>query len=476
MKKTIIFKPGVIVLLLLFIWSCNLPKVTLRDENKLTPKKYSRSADTSNAPEIKWKEYFTDPNLVALIDTALKRNQELNIITQDILIRQNEIMARRGEYLPFLNAQGGAGVEKVGKFTRNGAVEENLNIKDGKRFPEPLPDFMLGVYASWELDVWKKLRNAKKAAASRYLASIEGQKFVTTNIVAEIANSYYELMALDNHLDIITKNIEIQKSALETIQMEKDNARVSQLAVNRFQAQLLHTQNLQYEIKQRIVETENRINFLTGKFQQPIVRNSAGFYTVNLDSLRTGIPSQLLANRPDIRQAELELAATRLDVKSAKANFYPSFRLTAGAGFQSFNPTLLVNPKSILYGLAGDLIAPLVNRAGIKAMYKNASASQVQAAFNYERTILNAYVDVQNYVAKIENYTKSFTTKSKEVDILNQSITIAGNLFKSARADYAEVLLTQREALESKLDLVEIKMELLNAKVNIYRALGGGWK
>ncbi|CAN5219201.1 hypothetical protein BH23BAC2_BH23BAC2_03490 [soil metagenome] len=207
---------------------------------------------------------------------------------------------------------------------------------------------MFGAYASWEVDVWKKLHNAKKAAVARYLASIEGKNFMVTNLIADIADAYYDLLANDNLLDIIQKNIEIQNNALQIVKHQKDAARVTQLAVNRFEAQLLNTQNLQYEIKQRIVETENRLHFLTGRFPQNISRNTAVFLKLQIDSIPAGIPSQLLVNRPDIRQAELELSAAKLDIKAARANFYPSFRITSGVGFQAFNPMFLMSPESMI--------------------------------------------------------------------------------------------------------------------------------
>jgi outer membrane protein TolC len=183
----------------------------------------------------------------------------------------------------------------------------------------------------------------------------------------------------------------------------------------------------------------------------------------------------LLANRPDIRQAEKELVAAKLNVKAARSNFYPSVRITARSGFQSFNPLHVVNPAALIYNLAGDLMAPLINKKAITATYANANATQIQAMYKYEQTILNAYVNVMNELAKIENYAQSYNSKLKQVNILIQSITIANNLFNSARADYNEVLLTQREVLESKMELIEIKMKQINAKINIYKALGGGW-
>ncbi|MFC4870764.1 TolC family protein [Negadavirga shengliensis] len=462
-------------LMLLLLGSCTVFKQAAREENALLPESYFDSKNSTNVADLNWREYFSDENLVALIDTALKNNQELNIILQEIEISKNEVRARKGEYLPFMGIGAGAGLEKEGRYTRKGAVDEQLHIKDDKAFPEPLGEFVLGAYASWEVDIWKKLRNAQKAAVSRYLASMEGKNFMVTNLVAEIAEAYYELTALDNLLENIEQNIIIQSNAFKVVRQQKEAAKVSQLAVNRFKAQLLNTQNLQYEIKQKITETENRINFLTARFPAPIARSSATFMDIATDSVQAGVPSQLLAVRPDIRQAEMELAAAKLDVSVAKAAFYPSLDITAAVGFQAFNPAFLINPESMLYNLAGDLTAPLINRNALKAAYYAANALQLQAVFNYEQTVLNAYLDVLNQLTKMNNFHRSYETKSEEVEILRQSTHIANSLFNSARADYAEVLLTQREALEATLELIEVKTKLLSGKVNIYRALGGGW-
>jgi outer membrane protein, multidrug efflux system len=208
-----------------------------------------------------------------------------------------------------------------------------------------------------------------------------------------------------------------------------------------------------------------------------VSRNSTAFSTVVPDSMYAGIPSQLLAHRPDIRQAELELTASKLDVRSAKAGFYPSVRLTAGVGLNAFNASYLMGtPASLLYNVAGDLVSPLVNRNAIKAAYANANARQVQAVYDYERTVLNAYVEVVNQLSNINNLRNSYALREQQVATLNSSITISTNLFRSARADYMEVLLTQRDALESKFELVETRKQQMNAMVNVYQALGGGWK
>lgn len=457
--------------------SCKMPALVVKTENRLVPASYNASLDSANATQLKWRDYFGDAYLANLIDTALKNNQELNITMQEIDIARNEVRARKGEYLPFVGIGAGAGIEKPGRYTMQGATEEAINIAPGKETPEPLPDYRLALTARWEADVWRKLRNAKKAAVARYLSSVEGRNFAVTNLIAEIADAYYELLALDNQLSILKQNIDIQTNALEIVKLQKEAARVTELAVRKFEAEVLKTRGMQYDIQQQITETENRINFLLGRYPQPIARNDDAFNALIPRTVQAGIPSQLLANRPDIMQAEQVLEAAKLDVKVARAQFYPSLGISASVGYQAFNPSyFLKTPESLLYSLAGELVAPLVNRNAIKAMYYNANAKQVQAVYNYERTILNAYMEVANQQAKISNMQKSYELRTKQVEALTESIVISNDLFRSARADYMEVLLTQRDALESRFELVETKKKQLNAVVNIYKALGGGWK
>ncbi|WP_118952830.1 TolC family protein [Taibaiella helva] len=458
--------------------ACKLPSLAEKKESQAIPGSYGGNStqDSSNTAAIRWRDYFTDPYLAALIDTALVNNQELNITLQEIDISRNEIRARKGEYLPFVGIKAGGGVDKVSRYTNIGAMEANTEIKPGKEMPEPLPDYQISAVATWEIDIWQKLHNAKKAAVSRYLATVEGRNFVITSLVAEIANSYYELLALDNQQEILQQNIELQTNALRIVKLQKEATRVTELAVRKFEAEVLKTQSLQYGIKQRITETENRINFLLGRYPQPIARSKQDLNSLTPMQVHTGLPAQLLANRPDIKQAELQLAAAKLDVKVAKAQFYPSLGISASIGYRAFNPSyLLKTPESLLYSIAGDLVAPLVNRNAIKATYYNANAKQLQAIYQYERTILNAYVEVANQQAKIGNLEKSYDLKAKQVDALARSINISNDLFQSARADYMEVLMTQRDVLEARFELIETRMQQMNAVINIYQALGGGW-
>lgn len=444
-----------------------------REPNKTLPASFGDASanEAASAAQETWRRLFGSPELEALIETALSKNQELNIRLQEIVIARAEASARRGEVLPKVSAGAGAGVEKVGKHTSQGVSDEAHGV------PEHLGDFQFGLTGTWEVDVWKKLRNAAKAADLRYLASVEGRNFMVTQIVAEIARSYFELIAIDNQLDILRRNIEIQTDALDVVKLQKEAARVTELAVQRFEAELLKNKSRLYDLEQEKVQTENRINFLVGRYPQPVGRAPQRFKDPLPDVIATGLPSELLENRPDVRQAELELAASKLDVKAAKAAFYPSLSIDAGVGYRSFNAEHLVaTPESVVYSLAGNLTAPLLNRAAIKAQYRAANARQIQAVFNYERTLLQAFTDVANQLAVIDNLRKASELQSRQVAALARSSEVSVILFQSARADYMEVLLTRRDSLEAEMELAETKKRQLQAMVNVYQALGGGWR
>ena len=474
-----------IVICVLFFTAC-IPQIVRKEANSNLPPAFDVDThnastvariDTVNTGSVQWRTFYSDTNLTVLIDSALKNNQELNIVMQEIVLAQNEVETRKGEYLPFVDLRAGAGFEKVGKYTRSGSVDENLEIKAGEPFPTPLTDFAISADVSWEVDVWKKLRNTTKSAALRYLSTIEGTNYVVTTIVAEIANSYYKLLALDNLLQALNANIDILQKALHIVEQQKQAAKVTELAVRKFEAEVLKNETKRYQIQQRITETENTINFLVGRFPQHVQRNSEQFLHISPDTVQAGIPSQLLANRPDVHQAQLQLNATDLDIDVATARFYPSLNIVGGAGFQSYQSQLLLTtPESMIYSLAGQLVLPIFNRKAIVAGYLSASARQVQAAYNYERTMLNAHIEVTNQLAKISNIENSFRLKQQQVSALVESVDISNNLFTSARADYMEVLLTQRDALEAKMELIETKVEQLQTVVKLYQALGGGWK
>ncbi len=428
-----------------------------------------------NTAQLPVAAFYDDPYLLSLITETMTGNQELKILAEEIRIASNEAYARSGEYRPFVTLGARAGLEKSGRHTREGAVEDQLLVAPGSEFPDPLGDFTVGTNMSWELDIWKRLRNSQRAAAMRYFATQEGRNFVVTRVVAEVAENYYKLLAFDNRLTTLQATIDIQQQSLKVAEAKKAAGRDTELAVQRFEAEVQKNISQRALIQQQIVETENRINYLAGRYPQPVERLSIEFVELNLNILGAGVPSELLQNRPDIREAERRVAAAGLDVRVARARFYPSISLTAGLGWDAFSTGYLFRtPESLVYGVAGELVGPLINKRAIKANYSSANAQQLQALYDYQQTVLEAHIEVVNQITKIENLRRSIEVKKRQLEALEASVSVAGKLFQNARAEYVEVLLAQRELMEAKMELIETKQEQLSAVVNAYQALGGG--
>ncbi len=447
------------------------PTGMARAPNRAVPDTFAGLSDTQNSGLIPWRDFFKDPQLIVLVDAALQNNQELNIAIQETVVANAEIMARRGEYLPKVGFGAGAGNEHVGAFTSEGVSDERAGIGPF------LQKYEFGLYSSWEIDVWGRLRNLANAASRRYLASIEGRNFMVTRLVSEIASSYYELLALDRQLQVVTDNIALQERTVELARAQFQAGRATSAAPARFEANLRAMQGSLYTIQQRIVETENQLNFLAGRFPQRIDRARTNFLDNQPAAMAVGVPAELLANRPDVRQAELELKAAGLNVEAARKAFYPTLGIEAVVGYQAFDATKLVNtPDSLLFGILGRAFTPLLNRKGITADYYSANSREMQAVLHYERAVLNAFVEVSNRVSLTRNLSRGYGLKQQQIDRLSQSVDISGELFKLNRAEYLEVLTARRELLEAQQELVEMKQRQMVATVTLYQALGGGWR
>ncbi|MBX9627725.1 MAG: TolC family protein, partial [Gemmataceae bacterium] len=454
--------------------ACQIAKPRMADPLPPLPASFAGAASPDNSAQLRADEFFNDPVLTHLIAEALANNQQLKILAQDIQIAQNEVQLRRGRLFPFVAVRGGVGVDRHSRYTLLGAVEDQLEYVPGKHFPRGVPDFLVAANVSWQIDIWRKLRNARDAAALQYLATAEGRNYVVTRLTADIAENYYNLMALDSRLLVLDQTIDIQEKSLAAAQARLEFAKGTAVAVQRFQADIRRFQGEKQVVRQEIVETENRINFLLGRFPQPVERMSAGFLDLAPPRLSVGVPAQLLLNRPDVRQAEREVAAAGLEVKVARAEFFPSLDITGGLGFQALNPTYLFRPEAFIANAAGDLVAPLVNRTAIQAVYGTANARQLQAVYEYQRVILDAYTEVVNRLSGVQNYGRSLELRRQQAQSLDAAVGSATALFNQARGEYLEVLTAQRDLLEARTALIEVKRQQLAAVVNAYQALGGG--
>jgi len=482
------------VLVCTFFIECTTSKNTQQVKLKPLPETFAKitdtthvrsdsskaASDTTKAASINWKEYFKDSTLIGLVDSALVNNMDVLMAYQRISIARSGVKFAKGQSAPFITGNVGVGQQNYGDYTQEGVGNYDTNfspnVTEDQHMSPDLQDFYAGLHASWEVDVWGKLRNKRKAATAKYLASIEGRNWVITNLVAEIANTFYELLALDNELEIIQETIILQVNQLSIVETQKEAGRANELAVKQFEAQVLHSKGLEVEISQKVVETENRLNFLLGRFPQPIIRNNDHFTSEVPTNVLVGIPSDLLSNRPDIKQAEYELTATKANVKSAKAAFYPSLSISGALGLHSFNPNFFISPQALVYNIFGGLVTPLVNQSAIKASFRTAKAEQLEAMYNYQKVILNGYIEVYNQMVYMNNLNKIYTFKNEEVEVLTTSIETASELFLTGRATYLEIIITRSAALQSRLELINIKKRQFNSLVNIYRALGGGWK
>jgi NodT family efflux transporter outer membrane factor (OMF) lipoprotein len=461
--------------LAILLSSCGIPKLRQADPGRDVPDSFSGQTSIDNSSQVGVDEFFDDPFLTSLIDEGVAGNLQLKILAQDIQIANNQVLARRGAYLPFLTVGASAGLDKYSSYTLIGADNAQNLLPNGSNFPSPLPDFLVGADLSWQIDIWRQLRNARDAAGLRYLATTEGWNYVITRLVAEIAENYYTLMALDKRIENLDANIKLMEQSLEIAKAQKEGIRGTELGVQRFLSEVRKNQSEKLIINQEIVVAENRINFLVGRYPETIVRVSEGFYDLNLHALDLGVPSDLLRNRPDVRQAERELAAAGLDISVAQANFYPRMMITGGVGYEAFNPNFLfTTPESLIYSVAGGLVAPLINKLAIQAEYKNANARQLQACYNYQRVILNAFTEVINRVTMVQNYTKSIEIKKEQLAALEKSVEVAKKLFTATRVEYIDVLLAQRDLRDARMVMIDTKKDQLIAIVDTYQALGGG--
>ncbi|AMP98756.1 RND transporter [Pedobacter cryoconitis] len=432
-----------------------------------------------NSPEhlLNWKEIFTDRELVSLIDTALNTNFELKSEMQQIIVAEANLKLAKASMLPGLNTSITAGLDRFGKYTMNGVgnYDTNLspNVSTNQQIPTPTPDYFMGFRSSWEIDIWGKLSKRKEAAYSRYLATKMGQQWLRTQVVAQVAQLYFELIALDKHAEILKRNIALQKKGVEIIEAQMAGGRATSLAVSQFKAQMMATQGSSYQITQAIVKTENELNNLLGRFPAPIKRDSSSITRVLPDQIYAGIPVRVILNRPDIKQAELELRAAKADVQAARKALLPSFTLDAYSGINSFKLPLLFSPGSLASGVLGGLTAPIFNRGALKNGNRIANAAQLSAFYNYQRTVLQGYQEVSTQLSAIDNYKRAYQLKTSEVGELKTALSTANDLYLAGYASYLEVIVAQGSMLNSEIEQVGLKRDSYITLINLFRALGG---
>lgn len=467
----LIYKSLCFIFLLGLISSCKVVEPPQLPPTAEMPSSFTGSTDTISMGDIIWEDFFNDPHLVELIDVALKNNLDLLTALQRIEVARANFQVSKGALLPSLDA----------RFrVRTGNVRDNLlnnTINGDQNISNQTQNYFLGMQSTWEADIWGKLKNRREAAYARFLSTEKGKQLVTTALVAEIARMYYELLGLDNELETIQKNIEFQEIALEMIKIQKIGGRATELAVQQFSAQLLRTKSLGFEKQQRIIEVENELNLLLGRYPQPIVRGESILKQHLPDIIRAGIPSDMLLRRPDVQQAELALVAAKADVEAARAEFLPSFTITPYMGFNATKvPLLLKSPESIALGFIGGLTAPIFNKNQIRSDYNRSVARNMEAFYTYQKTILTGYQEVVSGLKRVENFKNVYNLREQEAEVLLNAVNTSNDLFVAGYASYLEVITAQKRVLEAELGMTNTRKEIFFSIIDLYRALGGGWK
>ncbi len=462
----------VLILMITFI-SCKVSKdiETPKDAFPENFRNASTSSDTTSIADLEWKNFFTEKDIIQLIDSAVARNNDLQIATKNIEIAQYRFTQSKWNNVPEVNLFVNATTSNPSDNSFTGL---NLNQALGQKH---IDDYSAGASLSWEADIWGKIRSQKQGAFATYLQSEEVKKALQTNIVANVSKGYYNLLMLDAQLDIAKKNVQLNDSTTTIIQLKYDAGQVTSLAIQQSQAQKLSSAQLIPLLEQNIAIQENALSVLTGSFPSSKERTTRLSVIEVKNNAAIGIPSSLVSRRPDVKSAELGLKVANSRVGITKANLYPTLKITAQGGVNSFETSTWFNIPASLFGtVAGGLTQPLLNSKKIRTEYNIAKAEREKAVFTFRQAVLVAVSEVSDALVKVEKLEKQESFLKERVTTLQQAIKNANLLFKNGMADYLEVLVAQTNLLQSELELANIKREQLATNIELYRALGGGWK
>lgn len=473
MLPRIIRNPSYLIpVFLLILAGCRVGKDLEKPELHL-PAKFAGvvHADTNSIADLKWKSFFTDPILRKLIEKGISYNPDLQIAIKRIDISQQQLRQSKLLRLPEVDLQ------VTGQY--NNPSNNSLNGISLKSFLDKshVENYMAGVNVSWEIDVWGKIRRQKEAALAQYLSTYEGVKAVQTQLVANIAQGYFNLLMLDHQLQIAKRNLSLTDSFAIATRLLKDAGAATALAVQQAEARKLSTALLIPELEESIAIQENALQLLTGQFPGTISR-IADLESITIPpSLSTGLPAAMVSRRPDVRASEIALQIANADVGIAQANMYPALNITAGAGLESFKSSNWFNIPSSLFGLAaGSIAQPLFRRRELKTQYEIAKIEREQTVIEFRQSVLQAVGEVSNALVQIEKLETQHELAEAQVDTLDRAVANAHLLFKSDMANYLEVITAQTSSLVMELNLASIRRKQLDAMVELYRSLGGGWQ
>ena len=419
------------------------------------------TADTNTIAHLSWSEMFTDTALQTLIGQGITNNPDLRMAVERIEQSRAYFLQSGAAFQPVLDANAGVSTSKFSSAqnpARGNATQ-----------------YQIGLSSAWEIDIWGKLKSARNANYANLLQTEAASKAIQTSVVAGIANYYYLLLALDQQLAITYETVKNWNITVETMRALKEAAMVTEAAVVQSEAQRYAAEVTIPDLKQSIKETENALSILIGESPGGISRGTlAGQLTIPV--LNTGVPAQLLANRPDVLQAEYNFRYFFEMSNVARTYFYPSLNITGSLGLSSLSLGSLFNSDAFGASIGGGLLQPILNRRNNKTRLAVAESQQREAIINFENTILNAGREVSDAMSMYETGVEKSIIRTRQLSALQKSVDYSQELLQNGFANYTEIITARQSLLQAELGKVNDRLQQLQAVVNLYRSLGGGWK
>lgn len=410
--------------------------------------------DTANLGNIEWREIFTDLCLQNLIETALHNNTDLQSARLRVREAEAALLTARLSFLPSL------------AFSPQGTLSSFDGAKTTKTYQIP-------VAASWEIDVFGKIRNAKEQTRVAFEQSHVYRQAVQTQLIASVANVYYTLLMLDRQLEISMQTAAYWKENVTTMKAMKRAGMTTEDAVAQSEANYYSVETSVLTLKRQIHEAENSLSLLLAEAPQAIERGTLEDWK-QPDRLTVGVPLQLLSNRPDVQSAELSLAQAFYTTNAARAAFYPSLVLSGNGGWTNSAGSYIVNPGKILLSAVASLTQPLFAKGANIAQLKIAKARQEEAMLSFQQSLLNAGSEVNNALVQCQTARRKIQWDEKQVASLERAVKSTQLRMKHGNTTYLEVLTAQETLLQSQLNWVADQFDEIQGVINLYQALGGG--
>lgn len=467
-KKKYIYRVLLMLIVASSLQSCFVAKQYQRPEIE-TKDLYRNVSTTDSATlaQMPWEDLFSDTKLQALVNMALSDNLDLLMAIERV--RASKAYYKQGKmgFLPSLSLGANGG-------TYEGS-DNGLSAVGGKG--AAYENFQLTGSLSWEADIWGKIRSQKRATQAAYLKSEASRRAVESTLVANIASAYYQLVALDAQVELAKETVDNRTESLKTMKSLKEAARVTETAVKQTEAQLHSTRILLLDLERNVKLLENTMSLLLGKESGRIERGKLDDQFINVD-LNTGFAAQLLRNRPDVMLAEYGLMNAFELRNVAHSKFYPSLSLNASAGFESAGFDNWFSTHSIFSNLVGNLTQPIFNKRQIRTQHEVAKAQQQEATYNFKKALLLAGKEVSDALYTYQVEKEKYGIRKQELQALTEAVSFSEELLNSGYANttYLEVLTARSNALSSEINTIDSKFRQLNAVVELYLALGGGWK